>query len=107
MTTALRSPRLPAFPGDPAIGGRTLPCLSGDLPPDFPQRLVRLKEASGLTWEEFAWVLGVELKQVLRWKNGTEPCGGAYHCLVLLATWIPGGPRILMGEDHYALPGRE
>lgn len=107
MTAMLSTPRLPAFTGDPAIGGRPLPCLSGDLPSDFPQRLVRLKEASGLTWEEFAWVLGVELKQVLRWQNGTEPCGGAYHCLVLLATQIPGGPRILMGADFPAPLGRE
>ena len=99
MTTTLRAPRLPAYTGDPVIGGQPLPYLSGDLPPDFPERLIRLKEASGLTWEEFADVLGVELKQVLRWQNGTEPCGGAYHCLVLLANRIPGGPDILMGED--------
>ena len=107
MATALRSPRLPAYPGDPVIDGRSLPCLGGDLPTDFPQRLIRLKEASGLTWEEFARVLGVELKQVLRWQNGTEPCGGAYHCLVLLAARIPGGPQILMGEDFPAPLGRE
>jgi len=107
MTTALSSPRLSAYSGRPAIGGRPLPCLSGDLPPDFPQRLVRLKQASGLTWEEFAWVLGVELKQVLRWQNGTEPCGGAYHCLVLLAARVQGGIRILMGRNFPAAPGQE
>ena len=107
MTTIPSSPRLPAYPGDPLIGGRPAPCFSGDLPSDFPQRLVRLKEASGLTWEEFAEVLGVELKQVLRWQNGTEPCGGAYHCLVLLATRIRGGIRILMGENFPASPEQE
>ena len=98
MATTLNTPRLPAYSGDPLIHGRPAPWLSGELPADFPQRLVRLKEASGLTWEEFASVLGVELKQVLRWQNGTEPCGGAYHCLVLLATLIQGGLEILMGE---------
>ena len=102
MTATLSSPRLPAYPGDPLIGGRPLPSLSGDLPADFPQRLGRLKEVSGLTWEEFAWALGVELKQVLRWQKGTEPCGGAYHCLVLLATRIPKGLNILMGQDFPA-----
>ena len=107
MTTALSSPRLPAYPGDPVIDGRPAPWLSGDLPVDFPERLIRLKEASGLTWEEFSDVLGVELKQVLRWQNGTEPCGGAYHCLVLLATRIPGGLDILMGEDFPAPPKQE
>ena len=71
MTTTLSSPRLPAYQGDPLIGGRPLSSLSGDLPADFPQRLVRLKEASGLTWEEFAWALGVEIRQVLRLQKGT------------------------------------
>jgi hypothetical protein len=107
MTTALRPPRLPAYSGVPIISGQPLPCLSGDLPADFPQRLARLKEASGLTWEDLAWVLGVELKQVLRWQNGTEPCGGAYHCLVLLAARIRGGLSILMGDDFPTPQGRE
>lgn len=107
MTAMISSPRLPAFPGGPVIGGRPLPYFSGDLPADFPQRLVRLKEVSGLTWEEFADVLGVDLKRVLRWQNGTEPCGGAYHCLVLLATRIQGGIRILMGDDFPVSPERE
>ncbi len=99
MTTALSSPRLPTYPGDPVIDGRTVPCLSGKLPDDFAKRLIRLKLASGLTWEEFAELLGVELKQVLRWTQGTKPSGGAYHSLVSLAPWIPGGLDILMGED--------
>ena len=107
MMTTLSSPRLHAYPGDPVIGGRAAPCFSGELPSDFPQRLARLKEASGLTWEEFSGVLGAELKQVLRWQNGTEPCGGAYHCLVLLATLIPGGLHILMGEDFLSPPREE
>ena len=97
-TTALSSPRLPAYPGDPVIDGRLAPFLSGELPDDFAQRLIRLKLASDLTWEEFADVLGVELKQVLRWTQGTKPSGGAHHSLVELAPWIPGGLEILMGE---------
>ena len=75
---------------------------SGELPADFGKRLVRMKQASGLTWFEFSEALGVELKQVLRWRKGTEPCGGAYHSLVRLAAWIPGGLDILMGEDFLA-----
>ena len=46
-----------------------------------------------------AEAVGVELKQVLRWRNGTEPCGGAFYSLVRLSPWIPGGPWMLMGED--------
>ena len=102
LTKPLSSPRLPIYSGRQVIAGRRAPQGSGDLPEDFTKRLIRLKEASGLTWDEFAEALGVELKQVLRWQNGTEPCGGAYHCLVCLATWIPGGLDILMGEDFLA-----
>lgn len=36
MTTILSSPHLPAYPGDPVIGGRPAPYFSGDLPADFP-----------------------------------------------------------------------
>ena len=30
---------------------------------------------------------------MLRWRDGTEPCGGAYRSLVRVARWVPGGPR--------------
>ena len=98
-TTTISSPRLTIYAGDPVIAGRLVPKGDGELPDDFPQRLVRLKEASGLTWDEFAVLVGVEAKTVLRWTQGTEPLGGAYHWLVILARWIPGGLEILMGDD--------
>lgn len=102
-TTTHSSPRLPTYAGDPVIDGRRVPHGDGDLPDDFPKRLVRLKEATDLTWHDFSEVLGVELKQVLRWANeGTEPSGGAHHSLVLMARWIPGGLEILMGDDFLA-----
>ena len=96
------APRLPRHWGGPVIAGRAVSCGSGVLPADFPQRLDRLKRASGLTWDEFAEALGVERKQVLRWRRGTEPLAGGYHALVKLAHWIPGGLEILMGEDFVA-----
>ena len=68
------------------------------LPDDFPDRLVRLKEASGLTWAGMARAIGVEYKVLLTWRRGAEPRGGAYHCLVLFAAQVPGGLGILMGE---------
>lgn len=95
---ACSAPRLPTYTGGPVIGGRPVPQGSGVLPGDFARRIELLKQASGLTWQGFSDAMGVELKQVLRWRNGTEPCGGAYHCLVGLAPWIPGGLDILMGE---------
>ena len=100
MTRA--TPRLPSYRGGPVIDGRAVPCGSGRLPRDFAQRIDRLKEASGLTWDEFAEPLGVESKQVLRWRQGAEPCGGSYHALIELARWVPGGLEILMGADFFA-----
>ena len=99
-TTTLSSPRLSIYAGDPVIDGRLVPRGDGELPDDFGKRLVRLKEAAGVTWDELSDLLGVELKQVLRWANdGTEPSGGAYHSLVRLVPWIPGGLDILLGDD--------
>ena len=71
----------------------------GVLPKDFPQRLERLKEASGLSWSAFSQAIGADRKQVRRWrKEGVKPSGGAYHSLVRFAGGIPGGLEILLGE---------
>ena len=98
-TTTPSSPRLSIYAGDPVIGGRLVPKGEGELPRDFGKRLVRFKEAADVTWDELSDLLGLEPKQLIRWANGTEPSGGAYHCLVRLAPWVPGGLDILMGDD--------
>ena len=70
------------------------------LPEEFGVRLARLKEALGLTWEGFASMIGVDYRQMLRWrKKGAEPSGGAMLALVDLATQIPEGLGILLGRD--------
>ncbi len=71
---------------------------TGVLPSDFPRRLERLREASKLTWSGFARAVGVDPKQVHRWRRGVEPCGGAMHSLYLFAARIPNGLAILMSE---------
>ena len=76
----------------------TQPLESGVLPEDFGQRLERLKEASGLSWRGIAKALGVDPKQLLRWRKGVEPCGGAMHSIFRFATRLPGGLEILFGE---------
>ncbi len=71
------------------------------MPEDFGVRLVRLKEATGLTWDGFATAIGVDTRQVLRWrKKGCEPSGGAMLSLVALAEQVQGGIAILMGRDR-------
>ena len=86
-----------ARPNAKADGTRPLP--SGVLPRDFAQRLERLKEASGLSWRGLARALGVDPKQLARWRKGVEPCGGAMHSIHRFAHLIPGGTAILMGDD--------
>ena len=84
---------------DPIDAQRGAPSQEGGvLPQDFPHRLQRLKEASGLTWNGLAQALGVDRKQLDRWRKGVEPCGGAMLSLVRFARRIKGGLDILLGE---------
>ena len=106
-------------PNDPArLGGHTNGILDDDdsllheggvLPKDFPQRLERLKEASGLSWGALARAIGVDRKSLIRWrKKGVEPCGGAMHAIFRFAARMPGGLEILMGEGlQMSLFGKE
>ena len=68
------------------------------MPEDFTERLERLKEASGLSWSGMARAIGVDYKQMYRWRNGAVPYGGAMLALVRFAGQVPGGLDILMGE---------
>ena len=98
MNNTDESSRLDGSAHDTAPEEQTQPIESGVLPEDFPQRLERLKEASGLSWRGLARALGVDPKQLLRWRNGVEPCGGAMHSIFRFAARTPGGLEILIGE---------
>ena len=39
------------------------------LPDDFPQRLARLRELAGLTWSGFAKAIGVDYRQMYKWRQ--------------------------------------
>ena len=70
------------------------------LPDDFGQRLKRLKELLGLTWEGMATCIGVDYRQLLRWRNeGAVPSGGAMMALVDLAVQVPEGLALLLNRD--------
>ena len=100
MTTPDSGARFDGRP-DPTTAQRRAPSPEGGvLPQDFPDRLRRLKEASGLTWNGLAQALGVDRKQLDRWRKGVEPCGGAMLSLVRFARRFPGGLDILLGEDE-------
>ena len=55
---------------------------SSDFPDDFPRRIERLREASGVSWQAFADELRVSVRTVHRWRRGSRP--DAAHLLALL-----------------------
>ncbi len=69
------------------------------LPGNFGERLLGLKQRAGLTWEEMAWLVGVDSRQLLRWRRGSTPSGGAMLSLVRLASQVPDGIFELVGDD--------
>ena len=74
------------------------PLAGSVLPEDFPQRLERLKEASGHSWRGMARAIGIDHKLLLRWRKGAVPSGGSMYSLLLFASRVSGGLDILMGE---------
>ncbi len=75
------------------------------LPPDFGSRLERFKEATGLTWGGLARCLGVDPRQLQRWRDGTKPSGDGLFALMLLGARIPGGVQMLLGTHVMPPPG--
>ena len=67
-------------------------------PKDFGERLERLTELAGLSWEEFAQRLGVENDRVAEWRNGTIPTGGEVWHIMRLAFSVPGGREVMLPE---------
>ena len=69
------------------------------LPEDFPERLEHFKESSGLTWDAMAACMGVDPRQLRRWRYGTRPSGDGLFALLTLAAQFPGGVHMLLGVN--------
>ena len=67
------------------------------LPQDFADRLEHFKEVSGLTWDALAACMGVDPRQLRRWRRGTRPSGDGLFALLTLASEFPGGVHMLLG----------
>lgn len=75
------------------------------LPPDFPERLERFKEASGLTWRALARLLGVSPYRLRQWRmRGVAPSPAHLFMLLTLAESMGLRDGILMRSDR-DLPG--
>lgn len=85
--------------GTAGSGSFDYPPGNAELPGDFSDRLAELKERAGLTWEEMAESLGIDSRQLFRWRRGSEPSGAAMLGLVQLALRVPDGLSVLLGED--------
>ena len=69
------------------------------LPEDFSKRLEQFKEASGLTWDAMAACMGVDPRQLRRWRYDTRPSGDGLFALLTLAAQFPGGVHMLLGVN--------
>ena len=71
-------------------------------PPDFPERLERFKEESGLSWRAIARLLGVSLHRLRQWRNkGVAPSPAHLFLLLTIAEGMGLRDGILMR------PGRD
>ena len=57
-------------------------------PRDFPERLERFKEASGMSWRELARRLRTDIRLVNRWRKGTRPDSANLIALFNLAAGL-------------------
>ena len=70
------------------------------MPDDFPARLTAVRDLLDLNWEEMSVAMGVDPRQLLRWRQERgAPNGGAMLSLVRLAIRSPQGLGELLDED--------
>ena len=65
-------------------------------PDDFGERLEGLKELVGVSWREFAELLGVTERGLLKWRRGGPPSGVYFWAIMELARQVPGGYRLML-----------
>ncbi|MCY3692792.1 MAG: hypothetical protein F4236_08365 [Acidimicrobiia bacterium] len=76
------------------------------VPEDFRQKLEIIKRLTGLSWEGLATAMGVDSRQLWRWrKRGGEPGAGAMLALARISLRVPGGLALLLDEDVIVILG--
>ena len=87
---------------------RTLDYRPQPLPEDFGERLEPLKEMTGLSWQEFAELLGVTQRGLLKWRRGGPPSGAYLWAILELASGVPGGFELMRyGDDGAENQGQD
>ena len=76
------------------------------VPEDFREKLEVIKRLTGLSWEGLASAMGVDSRQLWRWrKRGGEPGAGAMLALARISLRVPGGLALLLDEDVIVILG--
>ena len=78
---------------------RTLDLRPTPFPEDFGERLEGLKTMTGLSWGEFAELLGATERGQLKWRRGGPPSGAYFWAIMAVARRVPGGFDLMLGGD--------
>ena len=78
---------------------RTEGCCPPPFPEDFGERLEGLKEMVGVSWGEFAGLVGVTQRGLLKWRRGGPPSGAYLWSIIELARDVPGGFELILDGD--------
>ncbi len=72
-----------------------------EFPPDFPERLMRFREASGFSWKALARLLGVRPYRLWQWRvRGVIPSPAHLFLLLTVAESMGLRDRILMSPER-------
>ena len=72
---------------------------SDPFPEDFGERLERLIVLAGISTEEFAERLGIDVDRVMEWREGAVPTGGEVWHIMRVAWTVPGGIEVMLPES--------
>ena len=77
------------------------------LPQDFPVRLGRLEDRSGISLEEVALAAGLPARRGRLWRIGRPPSEDELRAIVEFACAVPGGVAVLLLDASQPWPVRE
>ena len=77
------------------------------LPQDFPVRLGRLEDRSGVSLEEIALSSGLPARRGHLWRIGRPPSDDELRAIVEFACAVPGGIAVLLLDASQPWPVRE
>ena len=90
-----------------AARNRHLRFPAPSLPQDFPVRLGRLEDRSGVSLEEIALSAGLPARSGRLWRVGRQPSEEELRTIVSFACEVPGGIAVLLLDASQPWPVRE